>query len=103
MKDIIKEILAADEKARNKLAKSKEEKENIPVNVSKKKALINEHYMEEAHVKLEEHKQELNKKLNDHREKLQAQFEQTTKELSTQFNTNKERWIQTIYDRCIHQ
>jgi hypothetical protein len=101
MKDIIKEILHADEVARNKLAKAQDDKNNIPMNATKQKKAINEHYMKEAHDKLETRKIELNQKLEIHQAKLQKEFEATSMEISKQFQANKEKWIQSIYDRCI--
>lgn len=103
MKDIIKDILQADEKARNKLDSTKQAKENVAVDVSKQKQDINDQYMQEANAKLEAHKNELNEKLQQHQMKLHKLFEQSSKEITKQFNTNKERWIQSIYERCIQK
>lgn len=103
MKDIIKDILQADEKARIKLANVKQEKDNVSLDVSKQKKVINDHYMDEAKAKLKAHKKDLDDELEQHQVKLRKYFTQSSAEITKQFNSNKERWIKSIYDRCIQK
>lgn len=103
MKDIIKEILYADELARNKLASVEAERDNLHLDVIEQKKLINEHYMDEAKAKLALHKEQLNEKLEQHQAKLRQQYELVSKEITYQFNSNRDRWITSIYERCIKQ
>ena len=103
MKEIIKDILQADEKARNKLASVKQAKDNVSVDVSKQKKVIEDHYMDEAKAALEIHKKALNEELEKHQAKLRKYFTQSNSEIEKQFNSNKERWIQSIYERCIQK
>lgn len=103
MKKLIKEITELDKMARTELQQIKEEMDKVPAYIASQRPIIEE-----------KHKNDSERKLNELNEKLQAEYkekviqtsekyEKSLEKLRYQYNQNRERWLKSIYEKCIDE
>ncbi|WP_312654326.1 hypothetical protein [Proteiniclasticum sp.] len=102
MKKLIKELVEADEKARESLQKIKEERANVSVKIMELKPEIEARFNKEAEEKIQQHKAQLEDEYEKKSLQYSVQYEKSLEQLIDRFNKNKSTWVESIYDNCLN-
>ena len=101
MKELIQEIVKADERAREELKQIREEKANVSAKMMEMRPNIEARYKKEAEDKIIENKAKLEHELEKKTLQYSVQYEKSLEKLVDRFNKNKEHWVESIYKNCL--
>lgn len=102
MKKLIKELVEADEKARESLREIKEERANVSVKIMELRPEIEARYNNEAEEKIQQYKAKLEDEYEKKSLQYSVQYERSLEQLIDRFNRNKSTWVESIYDNCLN-
>ena len=101
MKKLIKELVEADEKAREKLREFKEERAHAAAKIMELRPEIEARFNKEAENKIQQHKVKLENEFEKKSLQYSVQYEKSLEQLVDRFNKNKDTWVKSIYDNCL--
>lgn len=101
MKKLIKEIVEADENARERLQEVKEERAQAAAKVMELRPEIESRFKKEAEDRVHQHRIKLDNEYEKKSLQYSVQYEKSLEQLIDRFNKNKETWVESIYDRCL--
>lgn len=101
MKKLIKEIVEADEIARERLQEVKEERAQAAAKVMEMRPEIEARFKKEAEDRVHQHKIKLDNEYEKKSLQYSVQYDKSLEQLIDRFNKNKDTWVESIYDRCM--
>lgn len=101
MDQVIKDIVAADRAARERVEKVQLQKEQIHRELESKRKELEKKYEAQYDETLENQKSLFNQKLKELEGQKQKELNDVCNRLEETYQTNKEVWIQQMFQSCI--
>lgn len=103
MEPLVKEIIAMDMAARNKVEQAKQARSDVKKQAELSKAEIEAQAMQEAKMHLANLKEQYEKEFLSAKQKSEAKYAQSLAQLQEKFQNARESWLKDIVERCIHE
>ena len=102
MKKLIKEIIIADEMARQRVERVKLERDQVQAKLKEQSKDIENVYLKQTEETIKSHKAKLDDELAKEKEKYAKEFEDSLKRLQEQYHESKDSWLKSIYENCLN-
>jgi hypothetical protein len=102
MKKLIKEIIIADEVARESVERAKAERDQVQAKLKNQSKDIESVYQKQTEETLKVHKAKLEDELAKEKEKYAKEFLESLERLQVQYQENKDSWLKSIYENCLN-
>lgn len=102
MKKLIKEIIIADEMARESVERAKLERDQVQAKLKEQSKDIESEYQKQTDETLRIHKAKLEAELAKEKEKYAKEFEESLSRLQAQYDEHKDSWLNSIYENCLN-
>ena len=102
MKKLIKEIIIADEVARQNVERAKLERDQVQAKLKDQSKNIESVYQKQTDETLRAHKAKLEDELAKAKKKYANEFEDSLVRLQEQYHENKDSWLNSIYENCLN-
>ena len=101
MKKLIKEIIIADEVARERVERAKLERDQVQAKLKNQSRDIESVYQKQTDETLKVHKAKLEDGLAKEKEKYAKEYLESLARLQEQYMENKDAWLKSIYENCL--
>lgn len=102
MEPLVKEIIAMDMAARNKVEQAKQARSEVKKQAELSKAEIETKVMQEAEKRLADLKKQYEAEISAAKQKSEAKYTEALCQLQEKFQRAKAEWLKDIVERCIH-
>lgn len=103
MEPLVKEIIALDMAARNKVEAAKQARSDVKKQAELSKSEMEAKAMQEAKQRLEELKSKYENEVLSAKQKSETQYTEALAQLQEKFQVAKKAWLEEIVERCIHE
>lgn len=101
MKDLIKRLVEADEKARESLREIEDDRAHASSKIMELRPEIEARFNREATETIQQRKVKLEAEYERKSLQYSIQYEKSLEQLIDRFNKNKNTWVESIYDNCL--
>ncbi len=101
MQEMIQELVDVDLSCSKRVEEAKQKKFNIQKNLNKQREIIHQSFLEEQRQKVEEYRREIEAKGAREEEIQKEVFAKKRQELDTIYQQNKDKWVNSIVERCL--
>ena len=101
MQEMIQELVDVDLSCSKRVEEAKQKKFNIQKNLNKQREIIHQSFLEEQRQKVEEYRREIEAKSAREEEIQKEVFAKKRQELDTIYQQNKDKWVNSIVERCL--
>ncbi|MGD9760985.1 MAG: hypothetical protein AB7U52_00930 [Candidatus Izemoplasmatales bacterium] len=101
MENLIRELVELDKLKRLEIQKLEDEKAKLGSFLREERKRIEAEYQAEAKAIYEKRKSEVDKIISEAQISAKIDFEKNVKELNETYETNKDKWVETLYQYCI--
>lgn len=103
MDKFIEAIVIADREARERVDAAQKYRRELQNHASSSRNEIYEEFMNNEKTVIEERKRELAQKMQTQITQMQESCEASLISLQKLYEENKDQWVKTIVDRCLHE
>jgi len=101
LENLIRELVELDKLKRLEIQKLEDEKAKLGSFLREERKRIEAEYQAEAKAIYEKRKSEVDKIISEAQISAKIDFEKNVKELNETYETNKDKWVETLYQYCI--